>query len=103
LALDSLRLFEVQAMPSAPSLNQPTSRRPLSQVTLDRSRGKSRAHRGTILVASRHDVRAYQPLSSAGNSFAMTILPVSSMESRFCRPNRKSLKINELRIDIRRM
>src|SRR5271165_711758 len=85
-------------MLSTPSHGQPASRRPLSELALDRSRRKSRAHRGTILVTRRHDVRAYQPPSSTGNSFAMKILPVSSMESRFCKPNRKSLKKGYLSI-----
>jgi hypothetical protein len=100
LALSSLRLFEVQAMPGAPSHDQPISARVLSQLTLDRSRRKDRAHRGAIRVTSRHDARAYQRPSSTGNSFAMTILPVSSLESRFCKQNRKSLKIGYLNIEL---
>src|SRR5271165_6683951 len=87
-------------MLSAPSHNQPTSRRPLSELTLGRSRRKSRAHRRTVRVTSQHDVRAFQPPSSTCNSFVMKILTVSSMESRFCKQNRKSLKTSYLNIEL---
>ena len=49
---------------------------------------------------SRGDVRAHQPPSSTSNSFAMRILPVSSMESRSCRPSRKPLKTGGLRMQL---
>ncbi len=100
LALDSLRPFEVQAMRRSPSHHPPASRRPLSQLAFDSSLGKATAHRGAILVTSRALVQGHQPLSSTSKSFAMTILPVSSMESRSCEPNRKSLKTGSLRMKL---
>src|SRR5271167_2546892 len=88
----------MQAMRSPPSFNQPTSRRPLSPLSLGRSLKRDRAPRHEIPPTGHRDAPDRQPPSSSSKSFAMTILPVSSMESRSCRPHRKPLKISYLLI-----
>ncbi len=160
-------------MRGSPSFNQPTSRRPLSQLALDRSPRKDRAcsrpfHVTRVRVVARlvnlrwdidikirgisspatgvpgerrfcahwgsegatqfsparqrwvtwradpspvgaaeelihthkprKSLRDHQLLSPISNSFAMRILPVSSMESQSCRPNCKPLKTGNLRM-----
>ena len=101
LALGSLHLFGCKPCAARRLItSHPPDGLSLSQLTLDRSRRNKRVHRGTSLVTSRHGVRPYQPPASTRNSFAMNILPVSSMESRSCKPNRKSLKTSHLNIEL---